>query len=304
LETQKSPVSILPRKGSDRSLRAARDTASASRSRQDDSPSGQSPSRAGETAANEEPEEPGNLCDFIAREEERAAEISLRGRSCYIGTEVSNFNYLVRNSSLLPGSRSVYHFRNRQFQRRHTAHDLDGIPREALERLDPTLEAELLQAYFARVNRGWPIVDEELFMEQYGGRDPKKPLVLPLLNAILLVGAHVLASYSRNDVRPLQAVFFRRAKALLDHRFEQDRTAHIQAALLLTWHSDGLEEVVANAWYWLGIATRTALGVGMHRDSARSRMTPASKRTWKRLWWVLFQFDTMISVSYGRPQAM
>jgi transcriptional regulatory protein AMDR len=61
---------------------------------------------------------------------------------------------------------------------------------------------------------------------------------------------------------------------------------------------------VANAWYWIGVAARTALGLGMHRDATNSRMLPVHKRTWMRLWWVLVQFDTIIASSYGKPQVL
>lgn len=250
-----------------------------------------------------EDNETGNLVDFIDREDLRTAEIGHRGRICFIGTEISNFNYLVRQSSLHPGHDSVFHFGNRQFHPKYTSHDLQHIPSDAIRRTDPEVEHKLLRAYFDQVNCGWPIVDEECFMMQYGGKDPRNPLSLPLLNAILLVGAHVLAPKDK-CMKSFQTVFFRRAKTLIDCRFDQDRTVYVQVALLMTWYSDGLEEIVANGWHWIGVATRTALGCGMHRDVTQSKMLPVSKRTWTRLWWVLFQFDTLVSASYGRPQAL
>lgn len=251
----------------------------------------------------EEENDPGNLAEFIDREDVRIAEIGHHSRMCFIGSEVSNFNYLVRQSSLQPGHESAFHFGNRQFNRKHTGHDLQHVPSEALERLDKRLEQRLMKAYFERVNRGWPIVDQEHFMLQYEGRIPRLPVQLPLLNAICLVGAHVLAA-DEPKMKDLQPLLFWRTKILIDCRFEQDRAIYVQVALLLTWYSDGLEEIVANAWHWLGIATRTALGCGMHRDVTKSRMLKSAKLNWTRLFWVVFQFDTLVSASYGRPQSM
>lgn len=251
----------------------------------------------------DEENDPGNLAEFIDREDVRIGEIGHHSRMCFIGTEVSNFNYLVRQSSLQPGHEGAFHFGNRQFNRKHTGHDLQHVPSEALERLDKRLEQRLMKAYFERVNRGWPIVDQEHFMLQYEGRIPRLPVQLPLLNAICLVGAHVLAS-EEPKMKDLQPLLFWRTKILIDCRFEQDRAIYVQVALLLTWYSDGLEEIVANAWHWLGIATRTALGCGMHRDVTESSMLKTAKRIWTRLFWVVFQFDTLVSASYGRPQAM
>lgn len=140
-------------------------------------------------------------------------------------------------------------------------------------------------------------------MAQYEHKDPQGPLPLALLNAVCLVGAHVLASH-RPDMKSLQSMFFHRAKTLVECRHEQDRVVYVQVALLLTWYSDGLEEIVANAWHWIGFATRTATALGMHRDVTNSNMQPVYKRTYTRLWWVLFQFDTIASASSGRPQVM
>jgi transcriptional regulatory protein AMDR len=78
----------------------------------------------------------------------------------------------------------------------------------------------------------------------------------------------------------------------------------LQASLLLTWQCDDLEDIVSNTWHWVGVATRTAFGMGMHRDAGPSSLNAMDKRLWVRLWWILFQFDVLVSASYGRPQAM
>ncbi|RBR13269.1 uncharacterized protein FIESC28_08235 [Fusarium coffeatum] len=140
-------------------------------------------------------------------------------------------------------------------------------------------------------------VDEELFMTQYRGEDPANPACLTLLNAIMLVGAHALASHDETMV-PLLRVFFQRTKTLFECESWPDRLVFIQVPLLMTWYSD------ANAWYWIGIATRTAMAIGLHRDTSHSKMMPVYKRVYTRLWWVLFQFDTIASVSAGRPQVI
>ncbi|KAM3522787.1 hypothetical protein NHJ13051_005456 [Beauveria bassiana] len=269
---------------------------------------------AGTSSAQDEDHEPGNLADLIYRQDLRDAELGQLGRMCFIGSDVSNFGYLVRQVAQ-PQRRDAFHFGSRQFARRHTAHELQRVPPEALTRCAAPLERRLLRAYFDRVNPGWPIVDEEHFMAQYRGGDPRNPLMLPLLNAMLLVGVHVLRARGEEagegggggggeQLAQLQRTFFRRAKTLIDCRFEQDRTMYVQVALLMTWYSDGHEEIVANAWHWIGFAIRIAIGHGMHRDATHSKMLPVHRRLWTRLWWILFQFDTAVSAAYGRPQIL
>ncbi|KAI9159099.1 Acetamidase regulatory protein [Paramyrothecium foliicola] len=245
----------------------------------------------------------GNIAEFLDREEARAVDIDNTSRNCYVGTGISNFNYLVRQSTVRSMYNDCFHFANRQFHPSLTSFDLHCMPSEALERPSKPLADKLIDAYFEVINRGWPIIDEEDFRAKYAGQDPRNPLPLQLLNAVFLVGAHVLSAQDRT-MRKLQVDFFRRAKILMDFRYEQDRMSHVQAALLLSWYSDGQEELMANAWHWIGLACRLALGMGMHRDTSASRLLSTSKRAWPRLWWVLFQFDTLLSTAYGRPQAL
>lgn len=244
-----------------------------------------------------------NLADFLDREETGYQDILPSGRLYFIGTEFSNLNYLVRQRSQRP-DQNVLHFGSHPLAPR-----MSSVPPEALELPTKALADELVQAYFVHINRGIPIVDEEFFMKKYNNTETnedfarQRPLSLLLLNAILLVGAHVLSN-ERDELKALKAVFFKRAKALFDCRFEQHRETYLQAAILLTWQCDDLEDVISNSWYWIGIAARTAYGMGMHRDATPSGLNVMDKRLWRRLWWTLYQYDVLVSMAHGRPQAM
>lgn len=249
--------------------------------------------------------EDGNIADFLGKDNIRAGELEQKSRVCYIGSEPSNFHYLVRQSTNEPERDGrIHHFSNRQYSVRHTSYRLDSLSADAFARPDKGLERELIEAYFTHINRAWPIVDEDRFRTQLAGKDKRYPITLMLYNAVLVVGAHVLSRSGRPEMKHHQGVFFRRTKALMDARAEQDRLVYVQASLLLTWFADGLEEVVANSWHWIGFAARTAVGIGMHRDVSHAKHPPVQKRMWCRVWWVLFQFDTLLSLAYGRPQAL
>ncbi|KAL0930905.1 acetamidase regulatory protein [Colletotrichum truncatum] len=247
------------------------------------------------------------MADFLNREDAEHREISRCGRLFFIGTEFSNLHYLVRQRSKQPDHR-VLHFGSHPL-----APKVPSVPDEVLELPPKALADELVKSYFVHVNRGFPIIDEEDFMRTYNGagntghvprcRPQCRPLSLLLLNAIFLVGARVLDP-AREEIKTLRPVFFKRTKALFDCRFEQHRETYLQAALLLTWQCDDLEDIVSNTWHWVGVAARTAFGMGMHRDARPSSLNAMDKRLWVRLWWILFQFDVLVSASYGRPQAM
>lgn len=241
------------------------------------------------------------LIEFIDQPHLIERPIDKEARMAYVGTEVSNTNFLVRQHF---GQKTlgVSHYPTNRLSRRHTCHEPDRLPIEAFQLPSKSVVDKLLDAYFTRINPTFPVVDQDLFLAQYQARDPQNPPSLLLLHAILVAGAHIL--YGRLERDAQKALFFRRAKTLFDARFERNRDTVVQAALLLTWHSDGAEDVVANSWHWVGVAARTAMGLGMHRDADNSTLVPHNKRMWRRVWWLLFQCDVLVSLQYGRPQAI
>lgn len=242
-----------------------------------------------------------HLVEFIDQPRLTERPIDKDARMTYVGTDVSNINFLVQQQF---GHRisNICHFPTNRIARQHTCYEPHRLPVEAFELPARAVVDKLLTAYFTHVNPGFPVVDEALFMKQYELRDPNNPPSLLLLHAILVVGAHVC--FNKDEREPLKALFFRRAKSLFDARFERNRDTIVQAALLLTWHTDGPEDVAANAWFWTGVAVRTAMGMGMHRDAESSTLVPHNKRMWRRVWWLLFQCDTLVSLQYGRPQSI
>lgn len=218
------------------------------------------------------------------------------------GTDVANVNFLAGQHFGDRTSR-VSHYPTNRLARRETCHEPDRLPVEAFQLPSSAVVDQLLNAYFTHVNPGFPVVDQTLFLEQYSARDSQNPPSLLLLHAILVVGAHV--HYQDSLMREsMKATFFRRAKTLFDARFERNRDVIVQAALLLSWHADGPEDVAANAWFWIGVAVRTAMGLGMHRDADESTIVPHNRRMWRRVWWLLFQCDVFLSMQYGRPQSI
>lgn len=239
--------------------------------------------------------------NLIDEEASDSREIQRGVRAIYVGHELSNMSFLIRQQR--DTGDDVYHFAGNEIPRRQLRTGHDQLLMDALTLPETALADELVQAYFAQVNAGYPIVEEDLFMAQYRNRDPADAPPILLLQTILLVGAHVTRPKDERDA--LKEIFFRRAKWLFDNRIERNRDILVQAALLLTWHSDVADDdVSANAHYWIGTAARIATGLGMHRNPVCSMFVPRDRRMWRRLWYILVQFDVMVSLSYGRPQAM
>lgn len=175
------------------------------------------------------------------------APIKEAGRVAYLG-ESSNLSLLVQDRH---GTADVVHYplppNIRGSRARLT--DLDNLEIDILHQrgaflLPPKpLCDELVDAYFKWVAPVVPIINKSRFMRHY--RDPKNPPSLLLLQAILLAGSRVCTNQQLMDANgsttPAAMTFYKRAKALYDANYEDDRVTIVQALVLLGWYWEGPE---------------------------------------------------------------
>lgn len=235
------------------------------------------------------------------------APIKEAGRVAYLG-ESSNLSLLVQDRH---GSSDVVHYPLPENVRgaRARINELDNVEIDVLHQrgaflLPPRqLCDELVDAYFTWIAPVVPVINRSKFMRRY--RDSKNPPSLLLLQAILLAGSRVCNNPQLMDANgsttPAAMTFYKRAKALYDANYEDDRVTIVQALILMGWYWEGPEDVTKNVFYWSRVAVIVAQGSGMHRSVEGSQLSKADKRLWKRIWWTLFTRDRSVAVALGRP---
>ncbi|MBE3041897.1 fungal specific transcription factor domain-containing protein, partial [Candidatus Bathyarchaeota archaeon] len=235
------------------------------------------------------------------------APITDAGRVAYLG-ESSNLTLLVHDRQ---GSEDVVHYPLPENVRGSRARltELDNVEIDILHQrgaflLPPrVLCDELIDSYFTWVHPIVPVVNRTRFIRQY--RDPKNPPSFLLLQSILLAGTRVCSNPqlmdSNGSTTPAALTFYKRAKALYDAGYEDDRVTIVQSLLLMGWYWEGPEDVTKNVFYWSRVATIVAQGSGMHRSVDHSQLSKSDKRLWKRIWWTLFTRDRSTAVALGRP---
>ncbi|EKG15771.1 Transcription factor fungi [Macrophomina phaseolina MS6] len=238
------------------------------------------------------------------------APIKEAGRVAYLG-ESSNLSLLVHDRY---GTSDVVHYPLPENVRGAKArvNELDDMEINILHTrgaflLPPrALCDELVDAFFKWVAPVVPVINRSRFMRQY--RDPKNPPSLLLLQAILLAGSRVCTNPqlmdSSGSTTPAAMTFYKRAKALFDANYEDDRVTMVQALILMGWYWEGPEDVTKNVFYWSRVAIVVAQGSGMHRSVEGSQLSRSDKRLWKRIWWTLFSRDRSVAVALGRPVAI
>jgi hypothetical protein len=202
----------------------------------------------------------------------------------YLG-ESSNLSLLVQDRH---GTTDVVHYplppNIRGSRARLT--DLDNLEIDILHQrgaflLPPKpLCDELVDAYFKWVGPVVPIINRSRFMRQY--RDPKNPPSLLLLQAILLAGSRVCTNPQLMDANgsttPAAMTFYKRAKALYDANYEDDRVTIVQALVLLGWYWEGPE----GEFLWMIEAILILTGSRCHQE--RVLLDPSCNSCCSRLW--------------------
>jgi len=94
--------------------------------------------------------------------------------------------------------------------------------------------------------------------------------------------------------------FYKRAKALYDSDYEDDRIITLRGLILLGRYGEETGDVTKNVFYWNGLATTMAQGSGVHRSGEKARLPRSDKRLRKRIRWTLFTRDRLVAVALGR----
>ncbi len=231
----------------------------------------------------------GTMVHFMKPKFARAP-IKEAGRVAYLG-ESSNLSLLVHDRH---GTTDVVHYPLPDTVKGSRARltELDDVEIEILHQrgaflLPPrALCDELVESFFKWVAPVVPVINRSRFMRRFS--DNKNPPSLLLLQAILLAGSRVCTNPQLMDANgsttPAAMTFYKRAKALYDANYEDDRVTIVQALVLMGWYWEGPEgkykeratlathcrsdiasDVTKNVFYWSRVATIVAQGSGMHR---------------------------------------
>ncbi|KFX93242.1 hypothetical protein O988_06907 [Pseudogymnoascus sp. VKM F-3808] len=270
------------------------------------SQSGTPTTQVSESQARQAEQDEGMYLHFMKPKFSRAP-IKEAGRVAYLG-ESSNLTLLVHDRH---GNADVVHYPLPDNVRgaRSRLTDLDDVEIDILHQrgaflLPPrSLCDELVESFFKWVAPIVPVINRTRFMKQY--QDPKNPPSLLLLQSMLLAGSRVCVNPqlmdSQGSTTPAAMTFYKRAKALYDANYEDDRVTIVQALVLMGWYWEGPEDVTRNVFYWSRVATIVAQGSGMHRSVDQSQLSATDKKLWKRIWWTLFTRDRSVAVALGRP---
>lgn len=159
----------------------------------------------------------------------------------------------------------------------------------------------LLDSYFAVYHLSYPFVHEATFRAQFHEviPRPQQRSWQMLLYTILALGAWCLNSDTTDD---LDHHLYHRALSFGEDEsmFESANLTFVQALVLLSNLSQKRNKPNTGSNF-LGLATRMALSLGLHRELPGWDINPLQREMRRRVWWGLYMFDSGASTTFGRP---
>ena len=179
---------------------------------------------------------------------------------------------------------------------------------------------KLIDAYFSLYNTSYPVLHSLLFRHAYAKKSQissTSPWHM-ILYTVLAIGHWVLSPGGDHEDSPYYLAARSRMSAEM---LESGTLEGVQAFLLMVPHlpsfslrSNQLMMIIQgnylqkrdrpNTGYnMIGIAFRMALGLGLHREipSNEGVENTLSKEIRRRVWWILYMFDSGFSITMGRP---
>ncbi|KAF8065271.1 fungal-specific transcription factor domain-containing protein [Lyophyllum atratum] len=131
------------------------------------------------------------------------------------------------------------------------------------------------------------------------------PHDLALLFILLTFGALTDTSRSAPPDNPEAAAYYELTKAALGLAPVMERppaVATVQALALMAIYEGmrGGENSIESTWAVMGLSTKLAQSIGLHRDCARWKLPPAEVQKRRALFWELFITDCWQSLATGR----
>ncbi|KNG80716.1 hypothetical protein ANOM_011005 [Aspergillus nomiae NRRL 13137] len=155
---------------------------------------------------------------------------------------------------------------------------------------------QLIRLFFDRVYAYAPVFDRVRFTRDYRQQKPSLFLLHAILaSAIPHASIELLHDAGFDDHITAQRCFFTRAKLLHDVGGEKSQVRILQGSLFLAM-SPVSRDMEKDHRYWISNAARIAIRLGLHRSRTASNFDPDSRKIYRRIWWVVYSWDTLLAL--------
>ncbi|KEF53606.1 uncharacterized protein A1O9_10581 [Exophiala aquamarina CBS 119918] len=173
--------------------------------------------------------------------------------------------------------------------------------RDCLTIPDAESRDRLLRAYATWVHPFTPMLDLVGIIKAVSGDMTCGPVSLLVFQSMMLAAAPFCdLDMGTKDRKKSRRILYERCNILHNFGIESDHLSILQSAILMSFW-DGDDGQIRDSYYWIGIATLHANGMGLYLDPTIGPSDEHRQKVLKRTWWSLLIRDRLLAVALRRP---
>lgn len=233
--------------------------------------------------------------------------LSLGGEAAYVGSS-SGFSLATSLGNLVQATVWNKAIASTVGQTESKEMSIAEIKRQSAGPPDRDFGDRVLDAYFTRVHLRYPFLDRAEIMQRHANRfvqdhtSPQDQYGTFKIYMIYAIGSTMLKMTERYDATPPEN-YFMTALQYISAARESHSVHNIEAMTLLVLYSLRSPSN-SGIWYMIGLAMRTCVDLGLHREAYYRNVLPYEGQLRRRLFWTVYFLERVIAVSLGRPYSI
>ena len=233
--------------------------------------------------------------------------LSLDGEAAYIGSS-SGFSLAANLGQMVQATVWNKALASTVSQTQPKALSIADLKRNSAGPPNDDMGGRMLDAYLNRVHLRYPFLDRQDILERHSNRfmqnnsSPKDQYGTFKIYMIYAIGATMLKLTEQYDYTPPES-FFITALQYISAPRESHSIHNIEAMILLVLYNLRSPSN-SGIWYMVGLAMRTCVDLGLHREAHYGSISPYEGQLRRRLFWTVYFLERVIAVSMGRPYSI
>ena len=158
----------------------------------------------------------------------------------------------------------------------------------------------MIDSYFRIYHVSYPLIHEPTFRAQYSEVIPRPHGPSWTILAYIVAAVGVWCSATSNT-DTLDLALFSEARSMLTFSYLETGNLTLLQALTLATNYQQKRDKPNSAYNYLGLSTRMAMGLGLHKEFQGWNISPLNMEIRRRVWWTLCVFDVGASITFSRP---
>lgn len=168
--------------------------------------------------------------------------------------------------------------------------------------------SRILVAYFEKIHLRYPFLDRSdvfalhALRDQQTSSNTQERFGTFKLYMVYAIGATILQLTEKYDYTPPEKFFITALQHISAAR-ESHSVYNIEAMTLLVLYSLRSPSN-SGIWYMIGLAMRTSIDLGLHREAHYNNLSPYRGQLRRRLFWSVYFLERVVALSLGRPYSI